>query len=188
MVVRPSTGPAQSDVQKKQSPFIAAAIVLLIDGDEAMKNVFKILMAAMLSLGLAGAALAEEHRGTPDEATAMVKKAGAYLKENGKEKAIAAFNKPNGDFIKGDLYVFMFDMNGVALAHGQNQKMVNKNLLELNAGGVYPIKEFVKLANSPVGKGWVVYKWPNSISKNLEEKHTYIEKFGDVLIGVGIYK
>jgi cytochrome c len=158
-----------------------------------MKNVFKILMAAMLSLGLAGAALAaDEHRGTPDEATAMVKKAGAYLKENGKEKAIAAFNKSNGEFIKGDLYVFMFgmtgDKTGVALAHGQNPKMVDKNLLELNAGGVYPIKEFIKLANSPAGKGWVVYKWPNSISKNLEEKHTYIEKFGDVLIGVGIYK
>ncbi|WP_317204336.1 cache domain-containing protein [Janthinobacterium sp.] len=157
-----------------------------------MKNVFQMLLAAMFTLSLTGVAAAAEKRGTADEAVAMVKKAGAYLKEHGKEKSIAAFNDPKGEFIKGDLYVFMFGMTGestgVALAHGQNAKMVNKNLLELNAGGVYPIKEFLKLANSPAGKGWVTYQWPNSISKNLEEKNTYVEKFGDVLIGVGIYK
>jgi cytochrome c len=160
-----------------------------------MKNFFKMLamaLMALLALGLSGAAMADEHRGTADEAMAMVKKAGAYLKEHGKEKAIAAFNKSPGEFIRGDLYVFMFgmsgDKSGVALAHGQNPKMVDKNLTELNAGGVYPIKEFLKLAGSPAGKGWVDYKWPNSISKNLEDKHTYIERFGDVLIGVGVYR
>jgi cytochrome c len=157
-----------------------------------MKNLFKMLMVALFAIGLSGAATAEEKRGTADEAVAMVKKAGAYLKKNGRAKAIEAFNKTSGEFIKGDLYVFMFATEGpdlgVTLAHGQNQKMVGKNILEINADGVYPIKEFIKLANSPAGKGWVVYKWPNSISKNLEEKHTYIEKFGDVLLGVGIYK
>jgi cytochrome c len=156
-----------------------------------MKNVFQILLAAMLTFSLSGVAMAEEKRGTADEAVAMVKKAGAYLKEHGKDKAIAAFNDPKGGFVKGDLYVFMFGMTGeatgVALAH-QNTKMVNKNLLELNTAGVYPIKEFLKLANSPAGKGWATYKWPNPVSKNLEEKNTYVEKFGEVFIGVGIYK
>lgn len=157
-----------------------------------MKHLFQILFAAILSFNLSGAALAQEKRGTADEAVAMVKKAGAYLKANGKDKAIAAFNDPKGEFIKGDLYVFMMgisgDASGVMLAHGQNPKMVNKNLTELNAGGVYPVKEFLKLANGPAGKGWVTYNWPNSISKNLEEKNTYVEKYGDVVIGVGIYK
>jgi cytochrome c len=150
------------------------------------------LFAAFLTLCLAAAAssaLAQDtHRGTPDEAVAMVKKAGAYLEKNGRDKAIAAFNDPKGEFIKGDLYVFMVDQQGLMLAHGQNPKMVNKNLMELNAGGVYPIKEFLKIANSPAGKGWVSYKWPNSVSKNLEDKSTYVEKNGDVLLGVGVYK
>lgn len=157
-----------------------------------MKNVVQLLFAAILAFSLGGAALAQEKRGTADEAVAMVKKAGAYLKENGKDKAVAAFNDPKGEFVKGDLYVFMLamggDATGMMLAHGQNPKMVNKNMLELNAGGVYPVKEFLKLANSPAGKGWVTYKWPNSISKNLEEKNTYVEKNGDLVIGVGIYK
>jgi signal transduction histidine kinase len=159
-----------------------------------MKHAFQVLFAAVLALSLGGAARAQDaaHRGTADEAVAMVKKAGAFMDKNGRDKAIAAFNDPKGEFIKGDLYVFMFGMTGeqqgVALAHGQNAKMVNKNLMELNAGGVFPIKEFLKVANSPAGKGWVSYKWPNSISKNMEDKSTYVEKFGDVLIGVGIYK
>lgn len=155
-----------------------------------MKNLFQFLLAAALTLTLTGAATAQDatRRGTADEAVAMVKKAGEYLQKNGKDKAIAAFNDPKGEFIQGDLYVFMFDKNGVALAHGQNAKMVNKNLMELSAGGVYPIKEFLKIGNTPLGKGWVKYMWPNSISKNLEEKNTYVEKVGEYVIGVGIYK
>ena len=154
-----------------------------------MKKLFQWMLVAMLTL-TAGAAFAQDaaHRGTADEAVAMVKRAGDYLQKNGKDKAVAAFNDPKGEFIQGDLYVFMFDKAGVALAHGQNAKMVNKNLMELTAGGVYPIKEFLKIGASPAGKGWVKYMWPNSISKNLEEKNTYIEKVGEYVIGVGIYK
>ncbi|OEZ58577.1 cache domain-containing protein [Duganella sp. HH105] len=156
-----------------------------------MKHLFQFLLAAALTLSLTGAATAQDappKRGTADEAVAMVKRAGEYLQKNGKDKAVAAFNDPKGEFIQGDLYVFMFDKAGVALAHGQNAKMVNKNLMELSAGGVYPIKEFLKIGASPAGKGWVKYMWPNSISKNLEEKNTYVEKVGDYVIGVGIYK
>lgn len=147
-------------------------------------------MFAVFAITLAGAASAQDsaRRGTADEAVAMVKKASAYLTENGREKAIAAFNDPKGEFIKGDLYVFMFTFDGTALAHGQNAKMVGKNLMDLKAGEVYPIREFIKIAKSPAGTGWFGYKWPNSITKAMEEKNTYIERNGDVLIGVGTYK
>ncbi|MCE3603976.1 cache domain-containing protein [Massilia sp. P8910] len=154
-----------------------------------MKSLFKQLMFAFFAFTLAGAASAQDaKRGTAEEAVAMVKKAGAYLNENGPEKAAAAFNDPKGEFVKGDLYVFMITFDGVALAHGQNAKMVGKNLIDLKAGEVYPIREFVKIAKSPAGKGWFGYKWPNSITKAMEEKNTYIERNGEVLIGVGTYK
>ena len=38
------------------------------------------------------------------------------------------------------------------------------------------------------GKQWVDYRWPNATTKAVEPKSTYVEKVGDVLIGVGIYK
>ncbi len=156
-----------------------------------MKTLFTRLMTALFALSLAGAALAQEKKGTADEAVAMVKKAGAFLKENGQEKAIAAINNPKGQFVKGDLYVFMLRTNGdgLSLAHGQNAKIVGKNMLELHsAEGVYFVKDFIKVANSPAGKGWVNYKWPNSTSGAIEDKSTYVERFGDVFLGVGIYK
>lgn len=156
-----------------------------------MKKFFTSLMAALFALSLAGAALAQDKKGTADEAVAMVKKAGAYLKEHGQEKTIAAINDPKGQFVKGDLYVFMLRTNGdgLALAHGQNAKIVGKNMLELrSADGVFFVKDFLKTANSPSGKGWVNYQWPNSLTKTVEEKSTYVERFGDVFLGVGIYK
>ncbi|MDQ1829462.1 cache domain-containing protein [Massilia scottii] len=154
-----------------------------------MKSLFKQLMFAVFAFTLAGAASAQDaRRGTADEAVAMVKKASAYLNDNGREKAIAAFNDPKGEFIKGDLYVFMFTFDGTALAHGQNAKMVGKNLIDLKAGEVFPIREFIKIAKTPAGTGWFGYKWPNSITKAMEEKNTYIERNGEVLIGVGTYK
>ncbi|MET3131755.1 cytochrome c [Oxalobacteraceae bacterium GrIS 1.11] len=156
-----------------------------------MKNIFNSLMAALLALSLCGGALAQDKKGTADEAVAMVKKAGDYLKANGQEKAIAAINDPKGQFVNGDLYVFMLRTNGdgIALAHGQNPKIIGKNMLEMHsADGVYFIKELIKVANSPSGKGWVSYKWPNPVTKNIEEKSTYVERYGDVFLGVGIYK
>jgi cytochrome c len=46
-------------------------------------------------MGVAAAA----DRGTADEATVLVKKGIAYLKANGPEKAYAAFNDPQGQFV-----------------------------------------------------------------------------------------
>lgn len=157
-----------------------------------MKIFAKMLAILLFILGmnwvLPAAAQAQTARGTTDDAVAMVKRAVAYLNKNGKDKAIAAFNDPNGEFVAGDLYVIMLDEKGVALAHGQNPRMVNKNIMEMMAGDVYPVKEFIKIANSPAGRGWVKYQWPNSISKKIEQKSTYVERAGEYYLGVGVYQ
>src|SRR4030042_2206120 len=69
--------------------------------------------------------------GTAEEAKALVDKAVAYFKANGKDKAIAAFNDPKGEFVKGDLYLFMMDEACNTLVHGSNPKLVGKNVAEL---------------------------------------------------------
>ena len=61
--------------------------------------------------------------GTPAEAEAMVKKAVAEIKANGKDKAFAEFNNPKGKFTDRDLYITVYDMNGKCLSHGANPKM-----------------------------------------------------------------
>ena len=147
----------------------------------------KLFNAAFVAIAMHGLAFAGD-TGTATEAMAMVRKAGEYLKANGREKALAEFNNPKGSFRDRDLYIMVYDMNGVNLAHGANPKMVGKNLFELkDADGFYMVKSFVDTAKTK-GNGWIDYKWPNPISKAIEPKSTYIERYDDILIGAGIYK
>ncbi|HEX8404049.1 MAG TPA: cache domain-containing protein [Duganella sp.] len=128
-------------------------------------------------------------KGNKDEAIAMVKRAVALIKSDGKEKAFAAISDPaNTSFHDRDLYVYVYDLNGVALAHGNNPKMVGKNLMGLKDNeGKAMIKELVDLAKSK-GSGWVDFKWPNPVTKTVEAKAGYVEKVDDILVGSGIYK
>lgn len=129
-------------------------------------------------------------KGTAAEAVAMTQKAIAYIKENGREKAFAEFANPaNTTFHDRDLYVYVYDMQGVALAHGINPKMVGRNLLELRDGeGKYIVKRFIETASGAAGKGWVEYKWPNPLTKSVDPKAGYVERHGDLIVGSGIYK
>ncbi|MFZ8420382.1 cache domain-containing protein, partial [Staphylococcus aureus] len=70
---------------------------------------------------------------TKEQCVAFVQKAAAYVKANGKEKAMAEFSDPKGKFVEGDLYLFVYDLKGVNLAvgNGNANKMVGKNLLNL---------------------------------------------------------
>lgn len=153
-----------------------------------MKQLLKTIAMTMLAMFIHASAMAAD-RGTADEAVAMVKKAIAYMKENGKEKAFAEFGNPsNTTFHDRDLYIFVYDLNGNNVAHGNNPKMVGKNLLEMkDHDGKFIIKGFIDVANTK-GKGWVDYKWPNPVTKAVEQKSGYVEKVDNLIVGSGIYK
>lgn len=151
-----------------------------------MNTVFKSVSIGLAALAFSAVAMASD-KGTADEAMAMVKKGVAFVKANGKEKAFAEFNNPKGPFVDRDLYVMVYDMEGNNKAHGSNPKLIGKNLLEIkDADGKFIVKGLIEMAQK--GKGWFDYKWPNSVTKAVEAKSTYVEKVDDVLIGVGIYK
>ncbi|GAA4031400.1 cache domain-containing protein [Actimicrobium antarcticum] len=155
-----------------------------------MKNLLRSLVLTLFALTMTGTALAAE-KGSREEAVALVKKAAAYLKENGKEKSFAEFNKPDGPFVDRDLYIFAYSANGdgTNLAHGANAKLIGKNLIDLrDADGKAIVKNFIEVGNSKAGNGWVDYKWPNPVTKAVEQKASYVEKVGDVILGSGVYK
>lgn len=154
-----------------------------------MNGFFKKMVLGLCALLLFASAFAGE-RASADEAAALVKKAVAYVKANGKDKAFEEFSNPKGQFVDRNLYIFVYDLNGVSLAigNGNSKKMVGKNLLDMrDANGVYLIKKLIEVANTK-GKGWVDYKWPNPLNNTIEAKSSYVEKLDDVLIGAGIYK
>lgn len=87
--------------------------------------------------------------GSADEAKDTVDKAIAFMKANGKEKAFAEFNNKTGKFVKGDLYVFVIDLNGKCLAHGGNEKLVGKDVTGLkDSDGKFFIKDVIEGAKA----------------------------------------
>ncbi len=146
-----------------------------------------VLAALLLGVGLSAPSMAAE-RGTKEEAKALVEKAAAYLKENGKEKAVAEFNKPDGMFIDRDLYVFAMNMDGIRLAHGKNQKLVGLSIMDFKDVDDMPYgKEIMDIGKGP-GTGWVDYKFTDPLTKKNAEKTSYVLREGDVIIATGAYK
>ncbi|MEY4748643.1 MAG: hypothetical protein RIQ60_857 [Pseudomonadota bacterium] len=154
------------------------------------RTVFPFFAAAALAAGLWSASLPARAAANANaaEATAMVKKGVAFLKKNGKDKTYAEITKKDGQFVDRDLYLVVYGLDGVVHAHGANEKMVGKNLLELkDVDGKAFVKERVELAQSK-GSFWQDYKFTNPVSHKIEPKTTYCEKVDDVVLCGGIYK
>lgn len=145
-----------------------------------------ILLAA--GIGFTQVSLAAGEHANADDAIAMVKRVIQYMKANGKEKTIAEVNNINGQFRDRDLYITINTLDMVTLAHGANPKMQGKNLIDLqDADGKYFMRERQQLVKKS-GKGWQDYKFVNPVTKQIEPKAMYFERYEDVVINCGIYK
>jgi cytochrome c len=114
---------------------------------------------------------------TTEEAKQMAEKAAAYVKANGKEKGIAEISNPKGQFVKGnmDLYVTLQDLNGVALANPANPKLHGQNHMNLkDPSGKLFIKENIELVKAK-GSGWVTYTWTNPATKKVQPKKAWVQ-------------
>lgn len=133
------------------------------------------------------AAAADSERTTPEQAQALVKKAIAHYKAAGPQKALADFSdKSNAEWVKGDRYVNVYDMDGKCLAH-VNEKTIGKNMIDLrDVDGKYLIKERIDHAKAD-GRGWQDYKFFNPATKKVEPKHMYFEKYDNVIFAAGAY-
>ena len=148
-----------------------------------MKKALVSICIGLCTVNLASAI----HQTTFEEARSLVGDAVAFLQANGKEKAVAEFNKQRSSFVKGDLYVFVYDLNGVMLAHPVNPELVGKNLLnEPDSKGKLFRKKIVELAKS-MGVGWVDYTYLNPLTKKEGHKTTYFQREGDLIICCGAY-
>lgn len=153
-----------------------------------MKKVVAGILMCCFLLSSAGVVLAEVKHGTAAEAMAMVDKAIAYIKAHGKEKAFAEFSNPKGQFVDRDLYITVYDLKGTCLAHGFNQKMIGKNMIDLkDPDGKAFVKERLDTAKTK-SKFWLDYKYVNPMTKQIGEKSQYCVRYEDILVNCGIYK
>lgn len=155
------------------------------------------LLGCPLPLMVAAADLASDHTviAAPianDSARAMLvsflQEARNYTLNRGKDAAIAAFNDPKGEFVRGDLYVFAYDFNGTLLANPFLHSLIGRNNLDLvDPSGVHTIRNLLEVAKRGNGFAYNVYPNPNKPNQT-ELKLLYVLKVDDGLwIGAGIY-
>jgi signal transduction histidine kinase len=148
-----------------------------------VRKFFAILLAAAVCAAAHGA-----EKATPDEAKAMLTKAVAYLKANGKDKALAQFNDKQGGFVDRDLYVTVIDTSGKTLAHPFNPRLIGKSNIEIeDADGKAFYKERVEIAKAK-GHGQQEYKVINPVTKAIEPKLAFFERIDDVIVVTGVFK
>jgi len=147
------------------------------------------LLAFVLLFAISPACSAPEF-GSKPEAVAMVKRAQEMFKKEGPDATFKAISDAsNKEFHDRDLYVYVYNLSGLCVAHGARPALIGKNLIDIkDQDGNYLIRAHIKIAKGP-GSGWVSYKWPNPQTNKIEDKTSYVEKMGDdYFVGVGVYK
>jgi signal transduction histidine kinase len=148
------------------------------------------LVLALAGLfGVMTAAAAQGAR-TPDQAKAFVEKAASYLKTQGKEKALAAFSDPKGEFVDGDLYLFAMDATDgklTMLAHGVNKALIGKPQIDVKDAEGKAFNRDMVATLAQADSAWMTYAWPNPATKRIGAKKSFVVKVGDVIIGAGVY-
>lgn len=126
---------------------------------------------------------------TPADLTQRVKEAVAYARENGREKAVAAFNDPQGPFVRDHIYVFAEDYQGLALAEPFEQNLVGTNIRNMtDRYGVPLIRNLAETGK--YGIGYVSYDYPNPKNdRAIEPKLSVVADVdGTWYVGAGAYE
>ena len=145
-----------------------------------------IVMMTVFAVG--GAHGADAERASAKDAVAMVKKVIADMKKNGKEKVIQEIQAQSPQYRDRDLYVSVGTLEGVNLANGNNAKMAGKNIIDLkDLDGKLITRERIEIAKTK-GSGWQDYKWPDPVTKAVQKKSMYVERYEDMTVACGIYK
>lgn len=146
----------------------------------------KIAISALLAMTFSFNLYADDFADKGDAETLV----GHVVKAIGADKAgtLKSITAKDKKWINKDLYPVVYGMDGKCLAHGQNEKQVGKDLIDLaDADGKEFIKERVDLAKSK-GKFWQDYKFTDPVTKKVLPKSAFCEKAGDVIVCAGVYK
>lgn len=146
-----------------------------------MKKILVILGLCLGLFGLSPLVAASEK----DQAVALVNEA-AKAVTAGRDAGLQAIQA--GKFVKGEIYVFAYDMNAVMLAHPKNPKLVGQNMMDKpDVEGKLFRREIAEKARS-AGTGWVDYVYKNPDTQKVEQKTTYLKRVGDVVLCAGVYR
>lgn len=150
----------------------------------------KSLIASGFALTLlCSSALSAEGGASRDDAIKMVKAGIAAIKAEGTDKIYNEITGKEKKWIKEDLYLVVYSMEGKNLAHGANPRQVGLDLIGLkDIDGKAFVKERVELGKAKPAGFWQDYKFTNPETKKVEPKEMYCEKLLETIVCGGVYK
>jgi cytochrome c len=144
-------------------------------------------LASAIAALVGGSALAAQPA-THDKAVAMVKKAVAFIKEQGPDKAYPEINNKSGRFIDHDLYIVVYGLDGRVRAHGQFENLVGTDQSQAKDADGHPfVKERIELALKRASF-WQNYTFVNPVTKKHEPKQMYCQRLDETAVCGGVYK
>ena len=144
-------------------------------------------LPVLLFAALAGGPAAAADFASKDEAVAMVKKAVAFIGEQGEDRAYAEFSRKGGRFHDRDLYITVLGIDGMVLAHGQREDLIGTGLIDAkDPDGKLFVKERSELALKQPSF-WQTYKFMNPTSRKVEAKEMYCERLKETAVCGGVY-
>ncbi len=151
-----------------------------------------LIAAAWLLLPCAGAQAQKYDNRETENLVKLVSAAAELVGKKG-EAAFPQFREPNSRWNHGDIYIFVWEMNGNRVVFPPDMTNEKASLADLKDLNGKPIgKMFMEAAKA--GGGWVFYYWPVPGAKQASRwKSTYImsavspETKKEYLIGCGIY-
>ena len=139
---------------------------------------------AAFAVGTASAATGA----SKDEAVAMVKKAVDHIKAEGPDKAYKDIDNKAGSFVDRDLYIVVYGLDGMVLAHGADPARIGTNQLAAkDPDGKEFVKERVALAKKQTSF-WQQYKFPNPVTNTIEPKEMYCERLNATVVYSRVYQ
>ena len=118
----------------------------------------------------------------------LVLMAERFWQEYGKEKSKTVFMRPTSQFFYQDLYLFVFNMDGKIIIHGEDPTLIGKNQYNFkDSKDNYFVQDFIELMQK-TDSGWIEYYWKNYNTFETERKLSYLKHVGDYFIGCGAYK
>lgn len=124
-----------------------------------------------------------------NDVIAQVTKAVEFYRQYGRERALAEFNKRDGEFAQGMDYVDVHDLNGVCVAHPVSPEIVGQNRLSVaDMHGKKFIREIIEAARAQQMTGWVSYMRENPNSGRIEHKIAYWALHDGLIFKAGTYE
>jgi cytochrome c len=142
------------------------------------------LAAAFCLLSVAVAA--DDERGTPREAQAMVERAVALYDAEGLRAFRTISQEPVPEFRDRDLYLFVIDQAGYMAAHALFPQSVGQSAINAHdAEGKYYVREMLERAN-PNGV-WIDYVFLDPLIGEPAPKSAWVVYHDGFLFACGIY-